>query len=209
MTAGTNRAGAGKAGAGGASIGATSDATAAWKTRDIIFVAIIGVAFGVVFWAWNFAWGVADPVFAFFPPAKNLIYGVWLMPAVLAPLVVRKRGAALFAEMVAAGVSMIIGSQWGPDALFSGFVQGAAAELVFAFTLYKSWSWPVLVAAAVASAAAAWVHDWVIYYAAVDVVTQLVVGAFMFISSAAIVAGGSILLARSLRKAGVLEGLPG
>ena len=57
------------------------------------------------------------------------------MPAVLAPLIIRKPGAALFAEMVAAGVSALLGSLWGVDTLLSGFVQGAAAELVFAFTL--------------------------------------------------------------------------
>ena len=57
---------------------------------------------------------------------------MWLVPAVLAPLIIRKPGAALFAEMVAAGVSALLGSQWGPDTLLSGFVQGAAAELVFA-----------------------------------------------------------------------------
>ena len=47
--------------------------------------------------------------------------------------------------------------------LLSGFVQGAAAELVFAFTLYRAWGLPVLAIAALASAAAAWIHDWVIY----------------------------------------------
>ena len=58
----------------------------------------------------------------------------------LAPLIVRKRGAAIFAEMTAAGVSALLGSQWGPDVLLSGFVQGAAAELVFAMTLYRSYA---------------------------------------------------------------------
>ncbi|MEP6639843.1 MAG: ECF transporter S component, partial [Chloroflexota bacterium] len=24
-----------------------------WRTRDIVVAAVIGVAFGVVFWAWN------------------------------------------------------------------------------------------------------------------------------------------------------------
>ena len=84
------------------------------------------------------------------------------MPAVLAPLIVRKPGAAVFAEMVAAGVSALMGSPWGPDVLLSGFVQGAAAELVFAMTLYRRWSLPVLTVAAIASAAAAWIHDWVL-----------------------------------------------
>ena len=34
------------------------------------------------------------------------------------------------------------GSQWGVDTLLSGFVQGAAAELVFAFTLYRAMDVP-------------------------------------------------------------------
>ena len=180
-----------------------------WRTRDIVIAAVIGVAFGVVFWVWNAAWaGPLDVVFAFAPPAKDLAYAVWLVPAVLAPLIVRKPGAALFAEMVAAGVSAILGSQWGVDTLLSGFVQGAAAELVFAFTLYRRWSYPVLAVAAVASAAAAWIHDWVLYYADVAVTVQLVRGVLMAVSAIVIVAGGSVVLHRALKNAGVLEGFP-
>ena len=89
-----------------------------------------------------------EALFGFAPPLKDLAYAVWLVPAVLAPLIIRKPGAALFAEMVAAGVSAILGSQWGVDTLLSGFVQGAAAELIFAFTLYQSWSYLVLALAA-------------------------------------------------------------
>jgi energy-coupling factor transport system substrate-specific component len=179
-----------------------------WRTRDIVVAAVIGVAFGVVFWAWGLAWPALDPVFAFAPPAKDLLYAVWLIPAVLAPYIIRKPGAAIFAEMVAAGVSALLGSQWGVDTLLSGFVQGAAAELIFAFTLYRNWSFPVLVVAAVASALAAWLHDWVLYYAEVDTTVQIVRGIAMAISAAFIVAGGSVLLTRSLRRAGVLEGFP-
>lgn len=180
-----------------------------WRTRDIVIAAIIGVAFGVVFWVWGIAWsGPLDVVFAFAPPLKDLGYAVWLVPAVLAPLIVRKPGAALFAEMVAAGVSAFLGSVWGVDTLLSGFVQGAAAELVFAFTLYRLWSFPVLALAAAASAAAAWIHDWALYFADVDLAVQLVRGVAMLVSAVVIVAGGSVALHRSLKRAGVLEGFP-
>jgi len=178
----------------------------AWRTRDIVVTAVIGVAFGVVFWAWGLAWVAFEPLNLIFPVARDALYAVWLIPAVLAPLIVRKPGAALFAEMVAAGVSAILGSQWGVDTLLSGFVQGAAAELVFAFLLYRSWAFPVLATAAVASAAAAWVHDWVLYYAATSIELQLVRGVLMAISAIVLVAGGSVLLERALRRAGVLEG---
>jgi energy-coupling factor transport system substrate-specific component len=179
-----------------------------WRTRDIVVVAVIGVTFGVVFWAWGLAWGAFEPLNLVIPVLRDALYAVWLIPAVLAPLIVRRPGAALFAEMVAAGVSALLGSQWGVDTLLSGFVQGAAAELVFAFTLYGLWSYPVLGAAAVASAAAAWIHDWVIYYPDFALEWQIVRGILMAISAVVLVAGGSVALVRALRRAGVLEGFP-
>jgi energy-coupling factor transport system substrate-specific component len=180
-----------------------------WRTRDIVVAAVIGVAFGVVFWVWGILWeGPFAVLNAVAPPLRDLVYAVWLIPAVLAPLVIRKPGAALFAEMVAAGVSALLGSLWGVDTLLSGFVQGAAAELVFAFTLYRIWTFPVVAVAAVASAAAAWIHDWVVYYSAFDPFVQIVRGVAMAVSAVVIVAGGSVALHRALRQAGVLEGFP-
>lgn len=184
-------------------------AAAGWRTRDIVVAATIGVAFAVVFWFWNVVvWPWTEGVFAFFAPARNIVYGVWLLPAVLAPLIVRRPGAAVFAEMVAAVISALLGNQWGVDTLLSGFVQGAAAELVFALTLYRSWSLPVLVVAALASAAAAWVHDWAVWYQTNSLDTQVWIGVFMALSTIVITAVGSLLLARALRRTGVLEGFP-
>ena len=179
-----------------------------WRTRDIVVAAVIGAAFGVVFWAWGVLYNGADPLFAFAPPLKDLMYGVWLMPAVLAPLVIRKPGAALFAEMVAASVSALLGTVWSVDVLLSGFLQGAAAELVFGFTLYRSFGPVTLVAAALASGLAAFLHDWVLYYPTVDPTIQAVRLVAILLSAAIITAGGSLLLARSLRRSGVLDGFP-
>lgn len=188
----------------------TLAATARWRTRDIVVAAVIGVAFGVVFWVWNNAvWPLTEPLNAVAPVLRDLLYGVWLIPAVLAALVIRKPGAAMFAELVAAGLAALLGNVWGVDALLSGFLQGAAAELVFAIVRYRVWSLPILAAAAIASAAAAWIHDWLIYYAAVSFDIQLARGVAMAISALVITAFGSLLLARALRQAGVLEGFPG
>jgi energy-coupling factor transport system permease protein len=182
---------------------------APWKTRDILVAAVIGAVFGVIFSVWNVVWNIVAPATAVVPLHAFLLYGVWLMPAVLAPLIVRKPGAAVFAEMAAAGVSTLFGSPWGPDVLLSGFVQGAAAELVFAMTLYQRWSLPVLGIAAAAAAVAAWVHDWVLYYADADFTLQLLRAVAMAISAIVIVAFGSLAIERSLRKAGVLDGFGG
>jgi energy-coupling factor transport system substrate-specific component len=193
-------------------IGATTPSTVPdtqWRTRDIVVAAVIGVAFGVVFWVWGLVWyGPLQFIGELAFPLRDLFYAVWLVPAVLGPLIIRKPGAALFTEMVGAGVSALLGSVWGVDTLLSGFVQGAAAELVFAFTLYRIWTFPVLAVAAVASALAAWIHDWVLYYGDRDPVVQLLRGVFMAVSALVIVAGGSVALHRALKQAGVLEGFP-
>ena len=180
-----------------------------WRTRDIVIAAVIGVAFAVVFWAWGLVWnGPLEVLSTFALPVRDLGYAVWLIPAVLAPLIIRKPGAAIFAEMVAAVLSSLLGTVWGPEVLLAGFVQGAAAEVVFGFTLYRIWSFPVLAVAAVASAAAAWVLDWVVFYATIDPTVQIVRLVFMAISAVVLVAGGSVALHRSLKTAGVLEGFP-
>jgi len=110
-----------------------------WRTVDIVVTAAIAVAFGVVFWAWNALWAAATPAFLAVPPAQNILYGTWLAAGVVAGLVVQKPGAALFAELVAASVSLILGSQWGLDAALSGLFQGAGAELGFAVFRYRRW----------------------------------------------------------------------
>jgi energy-coupling factor transport system substrate-specific component len=179
-----------------------------WRTRDIVVAAVIGVVFGVVFLAWQGVWAAFAFLNTTLPVLQDWVYGVWLLPAVLAPVVIRKPGAALFAEMVAAGVSALLGSAWGADTLLSGFVQGAAAELVFAFTLYRSWSFPGLAVAAIASAAAAWIHDWVLYYPETAVEVQVARGIVMGLSAVLFAAVGAVLIERSLRRAGVLEGFP-
>jgi energy-coupling factor transport system permease protein len=175
-----------------------------WRTRDIVVTALIGIVFGVVFAVWN-------QVYAYFgflqpPVLQDWAYGVWLIPAVLAPLIIRKPGAALFAEMLAASVSALLGSQWGPDTLLSGFLQGAAAEAVFAAVRYRNWSLPVLAAAALASATAAWIHDWFVWYPGFAVDVQIVRLVIMAVSAFVFVALGSQALERALRRAGVLEG---
>lgn len=185
---------------------ATPGSAAGWRTREVIVTAVLGVAFGVVFWAWgNLAW----PALGFLGPLQNLLYGPWLIPAVLAPLVVRRPGSGVFAEVVAASVSALLGAQWGPIVLLYGVVQGLAGEIPFLATRYRSFGWPVVVVAGVLASLAAWILDWVFFFAAVDVATQLLVGALMSISGVVVVAGGSWYLARALREAGVLEGLAG
>lgn len=179
---------------------------AGWRTRDVVVTAVLGAAFGVVFWAWgNLVW----PATMFLGPLQNLLYGPWLIPAVLAPLIVRRPGSGVFAEVVAAAVSAFLGAQWGPIVIIYGIVQGFAGEAPFLATRYRLFGWPVVVAGGLLASVAAWLLDWWIFFPGADVGAQLVVGALMAVSGVVIVAGGSLFLARALREAGVLEGFGG
>lgn len=159
-----------------------------WRTVDIVVTAAIAVAFGVVYWAWGLVYSAVGPVFAFFPPAQNLIDGVWLIAGVLAALVVRKPGAAFFAELVAASVEALLGGQWGLDTLASGAIQGIGAEVVFALARYRVWDLRTAVLAAVVSAIAGWIHDIFVYYATLALTDQIVL-LVIYIVSAAILGG--------------------
>src|SRR4051794_29188971 len=97
---------------------------ARWRTVDIVVTAVLGVAFGVVFWAWNLAFGVLSAPLAFFAPLFALLNGVYLMPAVVAGLLVRKPGAAVFASTLAAALSLLFGSPYGLIIVVYGLVQG-------------------------------------------------------------------------------------
>src|SRR5690349_22584668 len=112
-----------------------------WRTVDIVVTAVLGVAFGVVFWAWNLVWSATGAAFTAFPPGQALIYGVWLAPAVVAPLIVRKPGAALFAELIASIVSALLGTSWGAQVIWYGVLEGLAGELGFALFLYRRFGW--------------------------------------------------------------------
>lgn len=177
-----------------------------WRTIDIVIAAIIAVTFGVIFWAWNIVWNAAEGAFAFFPPAQTLLYGVWLIPAVLAGLIIRKPGAALFTETVAATVSALLGASWGATVIPQGLVQGLGAELAFAILLYRQWRLPAAVLAGALTGLSAALFDFFVWNAAYALWSYRIPYALLTIVSSTIVAGvGSWALVRALAPTGVLD----
>src|SRR3954453_9306878 len=135
-----------------------------WRPVDLVVPAVLGVAFGVAFWAWNLLWVATGAAFTAFPPAQAVLYGVWLIPAVVAPLIIRKPGAGILAELMAAIVSALLGSSWGAIVLLYGLLQGVAGELGYAVFGYRRFGWlQAFVSAALAGVMAA-VLDLVYYY---------------------------------------------
>lgn len=179
--------------------------TGGWRIVDIVVAAVISVAFGVVFVAWNALWAASTPLFTAVPAAQAVLYGVWLLPGVLVGLIVRKPGAALFGGVVSASVSALIGSQWGLDAVLSGALQGGGAELAFAIGLYRTWTLPIAILAGALAGLAAAIHDIAIYYPDTGVPYWTVYAAATVLSGALVAGVGSWLLLRGLVASGVLS----
>ncbi len=176
-----------------------------WRTVDIVVTAVIGVAFGVVFWAWNLLWSATGPAFAAFPPAQAFMYGIWLLPAVLAPMIVRKPGAGVFAETLAAIVSTLFGSPFGVATILYGLAQGAAAEFGFAIFRYRMFTWFSALLAGLFAGAMAGLLDLVLYYPTWAGNWQLTYVSLVAVSAMVIAGVGAVLLSRALAATGALS----
>ncbi|WP_308607740.1 ECF transporter S component [uncultured Corynebacterium sp.] len=131
---------------GGSVNGASANGAAAprnlnWRVVDIVVASVLGVACGIVFLAWNtvgYAWFQAMD--ALTPGLGGIATGIWLLGGVVGGLIIRKPGAALYVELLAAIVSAVLGSQWGISTLYSGIAQGIGVEIVLAIFLYRRFS---------------------------------------------------------------------
>lgn len=182
----------------------TTSGREGWRTVDIVVAAVIAVAFGIVFIAWNAVYAATEPLFVALPPAQAVMYGIWLLPAVLVGLIIRRPGAAFFGGFLAAAVSVMLGSPYGGDALISGAVQGGGAELGFAIAAYRRWSLPTAMLAGALSGAAAAVHDVALYYTGTGMDFRAVYAAATVISGTVVAGIGAWLLVRALVGTGVL-----
>jgi energy-coupling factor transport system substrate-specific component len=131
-----------------------------WRVVDIVVAAVLGVAIGLVFWGWNTVgglWFVAMDGLT--PGLGGLAVGIWLIGGVIGGLVIRKPGAALLVELIAAIVSALIGNVWGVTTIFSGLAQGLGAELIFLAFLYLRFTLPVAMLAGAGAGIGAWVLE--------------------------------------------------
>lgn len=182
-----------------------------WRTVDLVTAAMLGVAFGVAYWGWSAAYSALSAAFTAVPALGGVLGGPWLIAGVVGGLIVRRPGAAVLAEVLAAQVEAVLGNTWGLlPTLLSGLVQGLGVELVLAVLLYKRFGpW---VAAAGASVAA--LLETVYEYGAYDYGTTFGAGGTLvyllsFVVSGALVAGlGGWLLVRALAGTGALAAFP-
>ncbi|MDP3209594.1 MAG: ECF transporter S component [Rhodoglobus sp.] len=178
----------------------------AWRVVDIVVASVIGVASGLIFVVWNVASNpVTGPLQALLPGLQAVGGGFWLFAGVLTALVIRKPGAALFGEVLAATVSALIGNQWGALTLLSGAVQGLGAELVFAAFTYANWRAVVAVLAGAGAGLAMAITDLTVWYPGSDTLFVTVYTISGVVGGALIAGLLSWLAVRGLAKTGALS----
>lgn len=177
-----------------------------WRVVDIVVASIIAVACAAVFLLWNVGnEGPGALLKPLLPGLQGLLAGPWLIAGVLGGLIIRKPGAALYTETVAAVISALVGNQWGPLTIVSGVVQGLGAELVFLLFLYGVWRLPVAVLAGAAAGLACGINDRILWYAGADALFTTVYIVSTTVSGAVIAGLGAWLIARGLAATGALS----
>ncbi|RSX48843.1 ECF transporter S component [Bifidobacterium castoris] len=177
-----------------------------WRVVDLVTATAIAASSGLVFWVWDFICTAPLTLFgAVTPGFEGILNAFWLFAGPLAAIIIRKPGAALYAETVAAMLELLLGNQWGAGgSLVVGIMQGIGAELGFALLAYRVWN----LASAMLSGALAglgcgvyyWITNpgWGALRASVYLATSVVSGAL-------IVGGLSWMLYRMLMKTGALD----
>ncbi|MBO3662571.1 ECF transporter S component [Microbacterium stercoris] len=177
-----------------------------WRVVDIVVASVVAVACAVIFIVWNVGYEAPGAlVGAILPGLGGLMAGPWLIAGVLGGLIIRKPGAAIYTELLAATISALVGNSWGPLTIVSGIVQGVGAELVFALFLYASFRLPVALLAGAAAGLACGINDVVLWYAGADALFTTVYIAATTLSGAVIAGLGAWAITRGLAATGALS----
>src|SRR3977135_411592 len=115
-----------------------------WRTRDFIVAAALAVPLGLVLsFAYGFVWLTARGIL---PQLGDVFDGFYIVGGVLVGYVIRRPGAALLGEMLAALIELPF-TGFGAVVLWLGLVQGLGVEAVFLATRYRRFDLPIMLVA--------------------------------------------------------------
>lgn len=142
-----------------------------WRVVDIAVASVIGVASALIYWVVAIAttapWSILE---AIVPGLAGVFNGLWLFAGPLAAVIVRKPGAAVYAEVVAGVLEALMGNMWGGvETFLIALVQGLFAEIAFLIFAYRKWNLPVMILSGALSGVACWGYSFFTNLQAVDV----------------------------------------
>ncbi|KFI68441.1 ECF transporter S component [Bifidobacterium magnum] len=183
----------------------------AWTTADIAVGAALGVACGVIFWAFNFAYSAVSPLLgAVLPGCASLLHAVWYFSGTFAMLILRKPGAAIYVNVVGCIAQMLLGSQFDVAfVLISAIPQGVCAEIPFALTRYRSYTLPLSICSGLCAALEYGLYLLFVQYQGVAFLSPRGITHMIceLIGGALICGVGSWAMYRAIRRTGALDHL--
>ena len=177
-----------------------------WRVVDIVVAAIVAVASGVIFWAWDFIYAVPTALFdSLTPGLGGLFHFMWLFAGPLVAIIIRKPGAAFFGETIAAVIETLLGNPFGvAHALLIGMAQGLGAEIGFAVFAYRKWNLLTVTLAGALTGLSNGLYEWVV--TAGWSTLQGVVFTVCCVISGAVFSGALMwFVQKALAKTGVLD----
>lgn len=175
-------------------------------------MSVLSVVCGVVYMAFSLLGqglrNILLPV-GLAPFGFEVIFGIWFIVSIITAYIIRKPGAALISEVIAAGVEILAGAPGGATILLTGLIQGAGAELPFALTKWRNYRLPILILAGMSAAIFSFIWN---LFSSGNIALTLWLLIFMLIVrliSGALLAGMlGKWISDSLAKTGVLSGYP-
>ncbi len=176
-----------------------------WKLKEVVLMSLFGVVFGIVYLIFihigNIWAGLIGPI------AYEWMFGIWFIVSIISMYIIRKPGAALLPETLAALIEVLLGNAVGPRLILSGIVQGLGAEAAFAVTRYRHFNLAVLMLAGAGSAVFSFIYGYFISgYAALDPALVAWMFTLRVLSGMIIAAIGGKYIADGLLATGSLRG---
>lgn len=180
-----------------------------WRLKEILLVSVLGVAFAPLYmWYTLYVFGPLNALIG--PLAMEIVFGFWFAVSILCAYIIRKPGAALFANWIAAVVQLLLGSPAGYWLILTGFIQGLGAEIPFFLTRYRRFSVPVLMLSGVGAACTSFIYNYIRFSFPVNYSGGFILLMFAIRVTSAIVLGALVAkaLAEALAATGVLSSFP-
>jgi len=173
------------------------------KLKEIVVMAMLSALMGVVFMGLD---SIYQPLTTIAGPlGGDIIYGVYLISALLSMYIVRKPGAGIVGSLFTGLVNLLMGSPYGIHIIVASLLQGAGVEIAVATRKYSKFSYFQMSIASILAMILVTMRDYFIFGFQLYPKLIPIMLIIRVVSSIIFGAGLSIALGKALKSTGVLN----
>lgn len=174
------------------------------KLKEIVVIAMISSLIGVSFTAIDSLYQPLQTLAG--PLGGDIIYGIYLVSALLSMYIIRKPGAGLTGSLFTGLMNLLMGSPYGIHIIVASLLQGLGVEIMMATRKYENYSFFQMGLASIMAMILVSTRDYFIFGFALYSALIPIMLVLRLVSSLVFGAGFSIVLGKALRRTGVLSG---